>query len=225
MRSASLVASLLLLVLVAQEPAYCAEQRTFDRNEYLLGPLYEGGIREYRIPLKNTSGHSLRILSIDSTCSYVEAAADRTSIPPDEIVSIHIRVDTVGNLGKIAKTIEILTELSSEPDILTIRGTILHQAFDRNDPQALFTGSCAKCHVGNDVRPKTGQALYDAVCYACHQDKRFPPVRNASELQKIIRSGISGRMMPGFSEQFGGPLSEAQIQSIVLLLMQPPGSH
>lgn len=92
------------------------------------------------------------------------------------------------------------------------------------DRQAVFKGDCARCHAA-PAQGKTGAELYAAVCGICHDaqhraamvpDLRKPTTARSMEFwARNIAEGRPGSLMPGFSSSVGGPLSAAQIASLV----------
>lgn len=95
------------------------------------------------------------------------------------------------------------------------------------DRQAVFKGECAKCHA-EPALGKTGRELYVAMCGICHDDGHrasvVPDLRalkfmpDAQYWRTWITLGKSGTMMPGFAQAEGGPLTAAQIHSLVIYL-------
>ena len=95
------------------------------------------------------------------------------------------------------------------------------------DRQAVFKGECAKCHA-EPALGKSGRELYVAVCGICHDDGhrasvvpdlqalKFKP--NAQYWRTWITFGKATTMMPGFAQAEGGPLTAAQINSLVVYL-------
>jgi mono/diheme cytochrome c family protein len=107
-----------------------------------------------------------------------------------------------------------------------------------NDRQAVFKGDCRSCHVDKGVG-KLGKELYDADCGICHDDAHRAAMvpdlkvprshRDLAFWQKWIAEGKPGTMMPGFSQEHGGPLTKEQVTSLVNYLYQnypkdPPAS-
>ena len=103
------------------------------------------------------------------------------------------------------------------------------------DPQMIFKGDCAKCHL-SPAAGQTGIGLYYNLCGVCHEDgysegRRFssstPKAPKLRGLQmpadpevwrKIIREGKTNTVMPAFAQEKGGPLSVAQIDSLARFL-------
>jgi mono/diheme cytochrome c family protein len=102
------------------------------------------------------------------------------------------------------------------------------------DPQAIFRGDCAKCHVDKGAK-SLGQDLYAADCGICHEsshresavpDLHALKIPTSMEYWKaMIAFGKPHTMMPGFSATQGGPLSDAQINSLAEYLDRAISHH
>jgi len=95
------------------------------------------------------------------------------------------------------------------------------------DRQAVFKGDCAKCHVEPAVG-KTGVGLYQAACAICHDSQNrasmVPDLRHLKHPTdrehwiKWTSFGRPGSLMPAFAQSEGGPLTDAQIDSLASYL-------
>jgi len=94
--------------------------------------------------------------------------------------------------------------------------------------QAIFQGDCATCHAA-PARDKMGAELYSAVCGICHdagarQASMVPRLLQLKKptgfsfWKKTIANGVTNSLMPAFSKTNGGPLSDAQINSLAEFL-------
>ncbi len=105
-----------------------------------------------------------------------------------------------------------------------------HAGLTEAQKAKIFTGKCATCHVLQG-KGKFGAALFQADCAMCHgmnaQGKEAPALipgdyhdpKYLSHMESIIRYGSPVNIsMPGFSKTAGGPLSDAQIHSILQYL-------
>jgi mono/diheme cytochrome c family protein len=102
------------------------------------------------------------------------------------------------------------------------------------NPQAIFRGECAKCHVDKGARA-FGQDLYAADCGICHESSHRDSVvpdlhalKQPSDLEYwkvVITYGKPHTMMPGFARSLGGPLSDEQIGSLALYLDRTISHH
>jgi mono/diheme cytochrome c family protein len=83
--------------------------------------------------------------------------------------------------------------------------------------------------------PNQGAVLYEENCTVCHGAqgegrigatlaKEWPAIRPDLTISSTIASGIEGTTMPAWSQAFGGPLSQEDINDIVayILSWQPP---
>lgn len=97
------------------------------------------------------------------------------------------------------------------------------------DHQAVFTRDCVKCHLV-PAFGKMGRPLYQAACAICHEaTHRASMVPDLRELKteidtaywrKWVMYGKAGTLMPGFAATEGGPLNDAQINSLVDYLLK-----
>ncbi|MBI2820633.1 MAG: cytochrome c, partial [Acidobacteria bacterium] len=103
----------------------------------------------------------------------------------------------------------------------------LHEISGFDKRRSIFSEECRSCHA-DPAAGKTGQALYESLCATCHGSLEVRDhVRSLNaahvaededlvDLRELIAAG-NGRGMPGFSSAEGGPLSDAQIDSLVEL--------
>jgi mono/diheme cytochrome c family protein len=92
------------------------------------------------------------------------------------------------------------------------------------DRQAVFKGDCARCHF-EPTLGKMGVQLYQSGCGICHDAENraatVPDLHNlkhpmtAALWQEWITDSKPGSLMPAFATAQGGPLTEAQIMSLV----------
>ena len=113
-----------------------------------------------------------------------------------------------------------------------------NQDIAKADRQAVFKGDCARCHV-EPAKGKMGRELYAAACGVCHEaEHRATMVTDLHNLKTpptaeywkfFTANGKPGTLMPAFSQAQGGPLTDAQIASLVDYLVndfpKTPASH
>lgn len=126
------------------------------------------------------------------------------------------------------KSISVAVNDPTRPlHIIKVRAEVqpdLHQASSLDMSKSIFSKECRPCHVDKGIG-KMGQELYQADCAMCHGALDTADRRHALDgpllakdlpgLRKTIAHGIGRESMPGFSTAAGGPLSEAQIDSLV----------
>jgi mono/diheme cytochrome c family protein len=82
-----------------------------------------------------------------------------------------------------------------------------------NQGAILYAGNCAVCH-GPQGEGRRGATLSQA----------WPAVRADLRVKSTIAQGIPGSLMPAWSQENGGPLSEEQINDIVAYMQTWPTS-
>ena len=102
------------------------------------------------------------------------------------------------------------------------------------DRQIVFKrAECAQCHAG-PAEGKTGAELYVAACGICHDspqratmvpDLSLPkPSATPGYWRHWITYGRPGSLMPAFAQSESGPLTPAQIESLVTYLIDRDGA-
>lgn len=186
----------------------------FDKQSFELGTMQEGEPAEFVIELKNTSDAPLSIEEVDTSCGCTIANAPKGPIKPGETARVSVSIDTSGKVGAMAKTLTIKTDQPGQPHVLTLKGRVEHFGEGLPDVSVVFRGDCRSCHVGADVEKKFGKALYNSVCFLCHQKGLSPEAASSGGLIDVIERGIPGTSMPGFLTESGGPLNPAQTESL-----------
>jgi Protein of unknown function (DUF1573)/Cytochrome C oxidase, cbb3-type, subunit III len=140
-----------------------------------------------------------------------------------DIVLKDIYVYSTNATNVLSITITIppdLTNTMPRPEMDRIWG----QQLTAVDRQAVFKNSCVGCHLV-PAFGKNGENLYHATCGICHDDAhRAPMVPDLRALKTEIDTnywrtwityGKPGTLMPAFINTEGGPLEEAQVDSLV----------
>jgi mono/diheme cytochrome c family protein len=170
------------------------------------------------------------------------------TIPPQGNGQFQLVVDLRGKRGTLNKYITV--DASTGAKILVLRvkipdlpdgslkavkaadGRTRNLAVALGDRQAVFKGTCRTCHQDPTIG-KINEDLYDAACAICHDSnhratmvpaltgKRDPAHREYWLLWTA--KGKEGTLMPAFAVSEGGPLTEAQMSSLVdYLTLAPP---
>ncbi len=79
---------------------------------------------------------------------------------------------------------------------------------DPNRGAQLFTHECAVCH-GQNGEGRIGATLA----------KNWPSIRADLRVRETIAEGIEGTVMPAWSQTFGGPLSEEEVDDLVAYVL------
>ena len=72
----------------------------------------------------------------------------------------------------------------------------------------LYAENCAVCH-GHDGQGRVGATLA----------KDWPSIRPDLAVQSVIENGISGSLMPAWSQQNGGPLTDEEIEAMTFYIL------
>jgi mono/diheme cytochrome c family protein len=189
----------------------------------------------------NTTPNEVVVTAVRSSCGCTTAKVPTLpwKLPGGTNAAFDVVVDVRGKSGIVTKTVTI--ETSAGYRYLTTRvaipagatGSMATAERARNlqlalaDRQSVLAGECATCHVTPGVG-KQGAELYEAVCGVCHEaEHRASMVPNlralgkpfkAEDWRKTIREGKKDSLMPAFATSEGGPLTDAQIESLVTYL-------
>lgn len=181
-------------------------------------------------------------------CTTAEMPAVPWHIPPGGSGQVHAEVNLAGKMGLVTKTLTFDTTVGPRIAYLKVSipmapasGGTLSQldrraamALAAADSRAIFQGDCAKCHVEKGLSA-LGEDLYAADCGICHESSHRESVvpdlhalKQATDLdywKAIITLGKPHSMMPGFGAAQGGPLSDAQINSLATYLDRTISHH
>lgn len=198
----------------------------FSELVYNFGTVQMGEQVTKKFEFRNNGLGDLVIQQLRTTCGCTAAVASTGPYPAGATGTIDVNYDTRGKIGFAAKDVEVITNDPSGAKILRLEGIVLAGSHPTKSPaDVIFTGNCATCH-SLPAQGKKGKALYDAVCYLCHdfpQEHGKPRIASSKEamssiskkrLKRLISEGIPKTSMPGFSHPAGGPLSREQIDSL-----------
>ena len=190
----------------------------------------------------NTSQSEIVITNVSPSCqcTIVKLPARPWRLAPGASGTIEASVDMTSKQGsEVIKTITV--DSSAGTQQLVIRIAIPPDARPGNmmiaqkDRQSVFrhdvkvangeVTDCAKCHAPPEAVGKMGAELFALVCSNCHESKNrnekvpdlasftIPTTRDF--WRNAVTKGKEGTMMPAFAKADGGPLDDAQLQSLV----------
>ncbi|MGN6387506.1 MAG: DUF1573 domain-containing protein [Verrucomicrobiota bacterium] len=196
----------------------------------------------FSFSVTNISKQDVTINWVRPSCGCTVAKLPPTpwKLTSGESGSIEFTVDLRGKFGTLSKYVTI--DSSAGQKMLALRLTIPSpvvsneiDARTRNmrlamaDRQAVFKNDCATCHLTPTIG-RTGEALYRAGCAICHDaphratmvpDLRALKVPTSREFWvQAITHGKPGSLMPAFAQSEGGPLTQAQIDSLADYLVE-----
>jgi mono/diheme cytochrome c family protein len=192
----------------------------------------------YLFHLTNVSPAELIISRVQPSCGCTTAQLPPMpwKIPAGGTGQIPVTLNAQGKSGVVIKTLTIYTEqgqkslmlkttiLQPDPKLMTAADRDRNQLLAKTDRQVVFKGDCARCHV-EPVIGKVGKDLYLTACGICHEAehratmvpdlRNLPNDSNADYWKLMITMGKEGTLMPAFGQALGGPLSDAQIKTLV----------
>jgi len=170
-------------------------------------------------------------------CTIADIPSEPWPLEPGEGGLLKVEFDARGKSGTLTKTILVYT--SAGPKTLMVKVTlpeappsmardnaerVTNLMLASKNRQAVFQGKCVTCHVTPTIG-KMGKELYTTACGICHDaEHRASMVKNLKALpygtpkaywEHWTRHGKPMSLMPAFEQKQGGPLTEAQIQSLV----------
>jgi mono/diheme cytochrome c family protein len=180
----------------------------------------------------------IRDVALSCGCSVATMPAKPWTLKPGEHGQVTVTTDVRGKRGSLVKT--AIVYASSGTRVLTYQVNIQepstpeerarNQSLAKTDRQAVFKGECANCHA-SPAKGKTGKELFTAACGICHEaEHRASMVPDLKALKKPatrdywlqwITHGKPDTLMPAFATKAGGPLTDAQIHSLVEFLSSP----
>lgn len=205
-------------------------QMVFDSKVHDFHAVEEGVVVKHSFQVQNAGGTDLKITEAKSTCGCTTVTLGNAVVPAGGHTSISVEIDTALKQGHVDREITVRSNDPKAPLVsLFLKADILdpHKSLTGSVQAKIFQGRCAVCHVNEGI-DKEGEDLYLADCSMCHGFKAqggFAPglmrlnLDNklvAKQVTKIITDGSpTHRSMPGFGKAKGGPLTEAQIASLI----------
>jgi mono/diheme cytochrome c family protein len=205
----------------------------WDAMEKSLAVKPEGGEAKFEFRVTNKSNQPVEIVQIQPSCGCTVAELPSTPwiLAPGAEGAFTAVVDYRGKYGKFSKTLMVHSgggsqRLTVEIDIQETEEArrARNQQLAAVDRQGVFRGDCASCHVLPTIG-KSGADLFVTACGICHlashRASMVPDLavarepRDAAYWEKWIIEGKEQTLMPGFGAKRGGPLTAAQIASLV----------
>ena len=165
---------------------------------------------------------------------------------PGALGEIPVTMQLAGKNGVVFKTITVNTDRGQK--VLTVKAVIpppqiapvgpvdrnKNQELAKADRQAVFKGECASCHV-EPAKGRLDKELYEKACGICHSAEHratmVPDLQalnhdtNPDYWKTWVSQGKAGTLMPAFALSEGGPLNDAQINSLVRYLSGTIPAH
>jgi mono/diheme cytochrome c family protein len=189
----------------------------------------------------NVSDRDVIILHTQTTCGCTVAKlpSEPWVLKPGASGQLEVTVDLTNKVGTVRKGVFVTISNAPEqmlfvqatvslliptPPVMSDQDRLRNTLLAKANAQAIFKGSCAECHVAPG-KGRMGAELYVAMCGICHDAgvRQASMVPNLHHLKKAtdfvfwkntIANGVTNSLMPAFAATNGGPLSEAQVNSL-----------
>ena len=150
--------------------------------------------------------------------------ASSSRLAPGERGKINVSVDIRDRRGHISKTIQVYANDPKNPVTkLTVRMNIKDRVhLNKYKAAEIFSEKCRDCHI-DQGKGKIGWDLFSADCFMCHNAGKNTSLstmskKKSKDMLRAIRDGVENTLMPGFAINNGGPLDDADIQSLIELI-------
>lgn len=224
--------------LAADEAASGPNPLVWDASEKTLDAKPGDEAADFVFSVENKGAREIEIRELRASCGCTVAEMPKQpwTLAPGEKGSFRATAEFKGKFGKFVKTIHVISSAGTQ--MLTLQVNIpdteesrraRNQLLATADRQAVFRGDCAACHVTPTVG-KLGGELFAAACGICHtaahRATMVPDLavarqpRDAAYWRQWISEGKERTLMPGFAVGHGGPLSEAQIESLIAYALE-----
>ncbi len=209
----------------------------WDAMEKCAEPRFEDGVAKFEFLVTNTSDHPVKVYYIRPTCgcTTVDAPQMPWTIAPGAGGTVKATVDFRGKEGEIAKELLVGTVEATQTLAMIVKVPAMspamrqqNQAIAAMNRQKIFQGDCAACHA-TPAAGRLGDDLFAATCAVCHESKHRATMvpdlafakerRDAAWWTRWVEDGREGSLMPGFAQKHGGPLTPAQVESLVEYLL------
>jgi cytochrome c5 len=231
--------SLLALLVVPFIMQSCKKQVTGAEiqlidSSFNAGDVTVGRVIEHAYTVKNIGTAPLKLSKLTTSCGCTAALAQDSIINPNTCGTIKVTFSTIGKGGGFTtKSIDVVSNAWNRPlEHLILRAHLVPDSSHALQMHltGIFAGQCAICHAERGIG-KHGKELFEEDCAMCHSPStgrnpgpeltRHLLLRHSgSDFSQIIERGISGRNMPAFGRDYGGPLDQVQLTSLVSYLVE-----
>jgi mono/diheme cytochrome c family protein len=213
-------------LLFVSSVSYAQPAVEFTEVDYDFGVVTNENKAEHVFEVSNGGNEDLLIEKFVGSSGTIKAEASSSRLKPGEEGSIRVIVDLRGKQGIYSKTMQVYTNDPVTPvTTLFVKITVEDRVhLNQYEATQIFAGNCRTCHV-DDGTGKAGWELFKADCFMCHNAGRNTCLstmskKPAGEVLKSLKEGVPNTLMPGFDSKNGGPLDDAQIESLIELITQ-----
>lgn len=236
-------------ILGSEKSAIESPEIKFNKTYIDLGDVLQHEKVHVAFAFSNVGKSDLIIDKVEPSCGCTVVSKIKGTYKSGAADSIKIQLDTEDKYGIIRKEISVKSNDINSPEIqLVLEANVIEHPDSKimdemrakaGNNASIFEGECRSCHVDRGVG-KFGKELYTASCQMCHgpafemDGKHHPGIPFTKEYlaaipAKILKERIAEGsadpkkrgMMPGFQTDFGGPLTQEQVSSLVAYMKEP----
>ena len=215
-----------------------------DTADFSFGRLPNDRAVEHVFKVSNAGDKPLVITRVQTSCGCTAAMMESSVIDPGKSGRLRVQFNPKGQKQVVSRTVTVHSNDTVQPALqLRISAEVVPAGEEKKatptprrahpaQPRLTFAGACLKCH-GPRSASEVGEKLYLSTCACCHGpngegvrlgDKELigpalrltsMTVKSAAGLQQVIAAGTGHPFMPGFGREYGGPLTEPQVKSVV----------
>ncbi len=205
----------------------------WDATEKTVAPQPGDGAVDFIFKATNASAETITIYDAvpSCRCTSVDLPVTPWILAPGASGRLTATVDFSGKEGELTKSVLVESSAGAQTLMLHVKIPPPNEAMREanrklaaSNRQAVFHGECAACHVP-PIDAKTGEDLFFTACAVCHASPNRASMvpdlrvardhRDAAWWRTWISQGRDGSLMPAFAAKKGGPLTDAQVDSLV----------
>jgi len=213
--------------------------------DYSFGRISNDRGVEHVFKVKNTGDRPLVITGVRTSCGCTAAMMESSVIEPGGSGNLRVSFNPKGAKNPVTRSITVSSNDPDKKDIIlkvsadprapseVAKPPVPVKRTHERRERLVLDGKCAQCHA-----PKgglTGGKLFKAACVKCHGASgegmtldgetlgsslkvAASGIRSEDGIRQSISAGTGHPWMPGFGAEYGGPLSEKQVASLVKLI-------
>ena len=231
----------------AEPPATGGPKAVPDAVEFSFGKVPNDRAVEHVFKIENTGDKPLVVTRVQTSCGCTAAMMESSVIDPGQSGRLRVSFNPRGQKQRVTRTVTVHSNDPVTPALaLKVTADVVPAGEEHHEVKVqarahpregrlTFAAACLKCH-GPRAAGQTGEKLYAAACAACHGgtgagvklgDEAVGPalrlssmsVKSAAGVRQIVAAGTGHPHMPGFAKEYGGPLTPAQVDSLVALIL------
>jgi mono/diheme cytochrome c family protein len=219
-----------------------------EGTDFSFGKVAGDRAVEHVFTVRNDGNKPLVITRVMTSCGCTAAMMESSVIDPGKTGRLRISFNPKGQKGAATRTVTVFSNDPANESFRIKVSVNVVEAGEEGKPdktpvrahekkgKLVFSSECLACHGPRKARD-TGLTLYASACAACHgaagtgvriAGERIAPhlslrtmtVKTVAGIRQVIAAGTGSPAMPGFGKEYGGPLANAQVDSLVDLIIK-----